>query len=152
MIDKAAFKVGSKVSMNRSDKIGEITQIDKEGNITVDFGAYTKRYGKDGTEIDDFLMKSYPWRLSYITPYTDALRVENLLKECVKALERAKENLTEEKADKILSFLKVLDKEHEIKTNGDAIKKMLHKTDDKEKYDEELEAFQEEKANTDIER
>ena len=138
MIDKSAFKVGNKVSMNRSDKIGEITQIDKEGNITVDFGGFIKRYDKDGTEINDFLMKSYPWQLSYITPYTDAMRVENLLKECVKALEKAKENLTEEKADKILSFLKVLDKEYELEKTTQEEPRWIPVTERLPKNDEDV--------------
>ena len=99
------FEVGQKV-INDRGAIGVIKRISPKGLITVNYGKYETRYGKDGWETgkDSIFYKTY---IKPATEEDEKRIVENLLiRECIRYFDRHCDLLTGEKAKRILEILK----------------------------------------------
>lgn len=99
------FKVGDKVSRNRTQCIGTVVKItDKRKDVVVDYGNFKETYAKDGWE-----KSSNIWNSSRIYLLTEELKKElddnARIEACKHLLVVAQERVTAENAKRIIDFL-----------------------------------------------
>lgn len=99
------FELGERVVLYPSEIIGVITKISpKRGDITVDFGNFKQIFRKDGWDKHGDV-----WNSSYIKPCTleieEEIRNKAIIRKCVNCFKTTPENLTADKALRIMEIL-----------------------------------------------
>lgn len=99
------FKVGDKVSRNGTACIGTVIKItEKRKDVVVDFGNFKETYNLHGSQ-----KGADVWTSSHIYLLTPELQQEikdaRMVRKCKDLLDEAKDNLTADKARKIIKFL-----------------------------------------------
>lgn len=105
MEDRDMFKVGDRVSLNRTVYFGTVVSVSpKRRDVTVDFGHFKAVYDSDG-----WRKGQRSWDTEYIVPVTEELRKkladEAAVSKCKRLMHEMQSKITADQARRIIAIL-----------------------------------------------